>query len=129
MGLQNFDESNAFAQVRYIIAGTGTSIVDFTNSNGVPFRIDALVATNNDSIAHVVNVYYFDGATPGLLGSVSVPSGAGTLGTPGVDLLPAVLPASVVGLVCGPVSKIQGNVAVAVTGGNSVQVTALGGYF
>lgn len=128
VGLQTFDENEPFANVHYIVNAAGTGSVTFVNANPRRVRIDSILAINNDSIPHVVNVFYFDGSTPGLIGSASVASGAGTAGTPSVDLLAAILPTTQVGLLLNGVSTINVAVAVAVTGANSVQLTALGGY-
>ena len=128
MGLATFDEKQAYAKVVYFINATGVTQQHLADASGLILRIDSLVVTNADSIAHVITVQLNDGSTGGTLGTVSVAAGAGTAGTPGVDILAAVLPATVVGVVLPPSAFIGAFLAVAVTGGNTLQVTALGGY-
>lgn len=72
------------------------------NSN-VPYRVDSIIACSTSIAAQILDVgIAFDGQTPGPLfriGSALIPAGAGDGTVPVVDVLLAVLPPGVVGLV------------------------------
>ncbi len=127
MGLQNFDESSPVAEANSFIAADGTTGKPITTTTGLRVRVDVIIAANTDTIAHVITLSYFDGTARVILGSVSIPAGQGTAGTPGLDILAPCLPASITGIVIVPNGYIQAGLAVAVTGANVVQLLTLGG--
>lgn len=127
MGLATFNEINAIVeQFNFTSADTSNS-KSVTTSRTQQARIDSMVVTNTDTIAHVVNVFSKTaGGVENLLGSVSVPAGAGTLGTPGVDVLAGSLPATQSGLLIPALTFVSAGMAVTIGTGH-VWVTSYGG--
>jgi hypothetical protein len=129
MSLATFDERNALSQSRLVLPADGTALVPLVTVNSQERRIDTILVANRDGIAHVINVVTTVGAVVTNLGSVSVPAGQGYLGTPSLDILAAVLPATQVGLVLMPGQLVGVQLAVAVVATFDVSVTAQGGVF
>jgi hypothetical protein len=91
MGLSQLEEVQPLQeQFRWTNAsGTGTN--NAANTAAGRYRIDGILVTNTDTIAHVIRYYYATGGQVRLIGSVNVPAGQGTGGTPPVDCLPALI--------------------------------------
>jgi hypothetical protein len=86
-GLSTFNETHPsnVAQVLDNALGTGTRTWDAPGF--ADWRVDAVFATNTDSIDHVVDVFYVATGTPVLWFSVNVPAGSGVGSVPPVNLL------------------------------------------
>jgi hypothetical protein len=128
MGFQVFDEHEAYNLFASLVAGNGTGPNALIAVQTKPLRIDAIYVANNDTIAHVFNLYFFNGAGSIYLGSVNIPAGTGTLGTPTIDVLAACLPPTLAGFVIASGFGLQWGVDVAMSGGKTLYGTAVGGY-
>ena len=115
MGLSQFDEQLAIVGVGIINAATGTGRIAAAPFQGRQHRVDAVYCTNTDVIAHNVRLWLNRGGVFGLLGSENVPAGAGTGGSPSIDLIATCLPASQTGLVLDNTCELDVSVEVAVT--------------
>jgi len=91
-------------------------------------RYDACIATSTDTIAHVVELILLDGSNTTVLGTATLPAGAGGAGTPGVDLLGLALPAVLSGIAIKAVSNFQVRFQVAIQATFQVDFTLVGGY-
>jgi hypothetical protein len=92
-----------------------------------PMQLDSILGMNSDSIAHVVNVGIYITGSLFFAGSVSIPAGAGTLGTPAVDILAGAFPPGALPLWLDTLHGVTIWLSVAIVTG-SVHVHALGGY-
>jgi len=129
MGLQTFDERTILAAVKLVAPADGTGAVALLPVHSSDRRVDTIIATNRDTIAHVVTLTLNNGATTIILGSVSLAAGAGTAGTPAVDVLAACLPATVVGLLLVPADNLLVTMAVAIQATFDVGFKVIGGIF
>lgn len=128
MGLQQFDEFAPFFQRTGFVTADGTALKNITTLQNQRIRVDSIICQNQDTIAHVVSLNFTDGTGNCFLGSVSVPAGQGTAGTPGQDVLAGCLPTNVTGLVLPGQTQLQVSLAVAVAGAVQVTFGVLGGY-
>ena len=127
VSLQAFDETQPILGVTQFTNATGTGSQAVWASSTAAYRIDNILAMNNDTIDHVVNLYLHVSGSDYLIGSANVPTGTGTAGTPAIDVLAAALPAAVVGLPIQSTNGIYAAMAVAVTSGHQVNLAAVGG--
>lgn len=129
MGLTTIQEQFADTNMLVFDSGNSPGVISLWTGDKTPRRIDAVLATNNDGIAHVIELRVNNGASTTRIGSVSVPAGQGFAGTPSLDILAAILPATVVGIALDRFWTLDANCLVAVTGSNGVFLTSLGGTF
>jgi hypothetical protein len=127
MGLSTFDEKAAVIWNALVLPAAGTGAVTLIPAQVGDVRVDTILVSNRDGIAHVIIVQVAVGAVYTIIGTVSVPAGAGTAGTPSVDILAAVLPATQVGLVLPGGDILRISMAVAIVATFDVSVTAFGG--
>jgi hypothetical protein len=127
MGLSQFDETYPVNITTAILAIHGTTPLPNNNSGVGACRIDQIWATNDDAIPHVVSVGYYQGGANFLMGSVSVPVGAGFAGTPGIELLSAILGAQNQGIVLQSADYCGVGVEVAMVGTSRITLVFLGG--
>ncbi len=127
MGLTQFDEQLAIVGVGIINAATGTARIAAAPFQARQHRVDAVYCTNTDVIAHVVRLWMNKGGVFGLIGSETIPAGAGTGGAPSIDLLATCLPVGEVGLLLDSSCELDVSVEVAVTLSNEVDVVLQGG--
>jgi len=127
MGLTTFDETAAEVWSWLLVPASGTGFIALVPTDVFDRRVDSILVSNRDGIAHVINLSLIVGSSRTQLGSVSVPAGAGYAGTPSVDILPTSLPATQVGLVVPGNYALNFNVSVAVVATFDMSVTAFGG--
>jgi hypothetical protein len=127
MGLSTFDEFLPISQRTLIKAAQTTAIQQIAVSVNGSLRIDNVLVSNNDVIAHVVDLVVSSGVTPTIIGGASVPAGTGYAGTKSIDLLATALPATLVGLVLPLGTGLYANAEVAVTSTFELDLTVLGG--
>jgi len=115
----------------------GTEIVDSSGTAAIQVAIGAsplgsvvtkLIVTSTAIAAHVVLLTIDDG-DQGVLGSVSIPAGAGHAGVAAVELLDALLLPRGGELVLPASDQLKANVEVALDSGETIGVLALGGDF
>lgn len=129
MGLQIFDERTVLTAVKLMLPADGTAAVSILPVHSSDRRVDSIIVSNRDTIAHVCNLTLVAGAVTVELGSVSVAASAGYLGTPGVDILASCLPATVVGLAMPPAGSLNLSLSVALVATFDLSVTVNGGVF
>lgn len=129
MSVTTFDERSVLAHNRRLLPADGTGVVAFVPANSSDRRMDAMLIANRDTIAHVVTLLKVNGAVTICLGSATIPAGQGYAGTPSLDLLALVFPATMVGinLVAGDTLAVQ--LAVALQATFDLDVSAYGGAF
>lgn len=129
MGLQTFDERVIFSASKRILPADGIASLALVTVASQDRRIDNILVANRDTIPHVVTLTRTTATIVTTLGSVSVPAGTGYAGTPTIDLLAAIFPATMGGLpVQGP-ETINVQLAVAVAATFDLDVSVLGGAF
>ncbi len=112
------------------VNGTGTTVTTVVTAGANGSRISALTATSTDTAQRILDIYVQPGGsgTAYLIGSVTIPIGAGTGGAAAVNLLNAlqlagyVLEDGSIGL--GINDKLQIAAEVAVTTAKQVNVVA-----
>lgn len=129
MGLQIFDERTVYTQLKLALPADGVGVIALVAVNQSDRRVDSITVANRDTIAHVVNLLLVNGAVTVNLGSVSVAAGAGYAGTPSVDLLASVLPATQVGFPLASADSLSVQLAVAIQATFDMSFHALGGIF
>lgn len=127
MGLQIFDERVTEIGTINILAANTTVAVASSNSTGVSRRYDAVIVENTDTIDHTVEVIITANALDCVLGQVNVPTLAGTLAVPAVDLAAALAPASFGAFILANGSTFKLRVLVAVTSTFHVRALCIGG--
>lgn len=127
MGLSTFEERVPFYQATAFTSADTTVAKQAAKLTTSPVRIDSILATNTDTIPHVIRLTLVVSSVNYLIGSVSVPAGAGTLGTPSVDALAGSLPVTQAGIVLDPLNSINAAMEVAVAATFAVTLVALGG--
>jgi len=129
MALGIFDERTVLVQQILMVPADGVATKVIVAANSSDRRIDALMVANRDGIAHVVNVTMVFGGITVQLGSVSIPAGQGYAGTPSLDLLVQVLPATQVGINLPPTATLNVVLSVAIVATFDVSFCAIGGVF
>ncbi len=129
MSLQTFDERTVLAQQVLMLPADGTATKIIVAANSSDRRVDAIVVSNRDGIAHVVNVNVVLAGVTVQIGSVSIPANQGYLGTPGIDLLASILPATQVGINLSPAATINVVLAVAIVATFDMSFWVSGGVF
>lgn len=127
MGLAIFDESVAQNVAAGIGNGDGTNHINLWGSTPSFVRFDALIASNDDTVAHNLTVWLNINATQWSLGTVVIPSGAGFTNVPPVDLIANLPLAAIGGIVLGSFNQLLISVDVAVSATKLVHVIGLGG--
>lgn len=129
MGFLQYNEGQPFNAAAIFNNASGTAQVQIiaTSTHGGR-RIDQIIACSTDTVDRVVDVWFAcaNGVTT-LLGSVTVPAGAGIAGVVAVDLI-AHLPLTVYGglpMQAGDALLLA--MEVAVTAGKSIYFSTLGG--
>jgi hypothetical protein len=128
-GTQQFNETQPISANGAINNGNGTSQVTALAVNQGPWRLDALICTNTDTVSHNVLVYITVGASQTLVASAAVPAGAGLAGAPSVDVLALGLPSTQKGMSFSAPSTLAVQTDVTVTSGKFIYWTLQGGYF
>jgi len=127
MGLQTFDEKTPFLGIARLLDTDGLAAVVLAATPAYPTRVDAILCSNLDTIAHVVVLEFQRISTVVYVGSFSVPAGTGTGGLPSVDLLHEVLPATVGGLLLTFDITLYARCEVACNAGKGIHFSLLGG--
>lgn len=93
MPLQQFDE-RVVNVTNFWFDDTATPLLPGSMglAIGPDQRFDVIMAANNDTINHIVGFTFVANLTRGVIGSVTVPAGAGYGAVPPVDVLAAMLP-------------------------------------
>jgi hypothetical protein len=129
MSISTLDERNVLNLQRLVLPADGTGSLALVPVNSNDRRIDSILVANRDTIPHVVTLAKTNTAVTTVLGSLSVPAGQGYAGTPSLDLLASILPASQVGLTLMSADTLNVQLAVAVAATFDLSVSAFGGTF
>jgi hypothetical protein len=128
MGLQQFDEVAAIVDVYSISSGdTPGTVTDIGQQREGAVRYDAITSVNTDSVSHNVSLYLWNVGVNHLLGTVTVPTGAGLGGVAPVDLLAALRPSDQKWLLVPPNWKLRFAFTTAVGAGATLELLAVGG--
>jgi hypothetical protein len=125
MSLGIFDERTVLGAFKIVLPADGTGAVALVPINSGDRRIDTISVVNRDGIAHVVNLLLVNGATTIQLGSASIPANQGYAGTPALDLLALIQPATSAGITLQPGDSM----AVAIVATFDVSFRCSGGAF
>jgi hypothetical protein len=128
MGLSQYDERSPAWQQGSLTIASGTTVVDMFTPTGSAVRVDAVLVSSTSLTPQIVDLWLtrYDGN--GLVGSVSIPAGAGFAGVPIVDLIASIAPAAIGALVLLTGVGLGVGVEVALTGSDTLGVQVLGGY-
>lgn len=127
MGLQSFDERIPVVAALHILAAAGTAYVNVAVQNLGTYRIDDILLSNSDAIAHVVTIAVRSGATDYPIASISVPAGSGGGGVAPVAVGATQLPTGQGGWLFANTQDLRAKVEVVMTGATFVDVVAYGG--
>lgn len=128
MSLTAFDEHAPFIGIRPLVNANGTTQQNVVSNSPLQTRIDVMLASNDDTIAHTITILAGPVGGAKRIGSASVPAGTGVLGQPSMDILKAALPPSQVGIVLDGGSELDVQLDVAMVGTSTLTVMAIGGY-
>jgi hypothetical protein len=129
MGLSTFDERAVYSVARLVVPADGTSLLPLVPAQTTDIRIDSILIGNRDGISHTVSLLATIGGVVAKVGSLVIPAGQGTNGTPCLDLMAGVLPAAQVGWTLKPGDLLGVQLSVAVAATFDVPIQALGGTF
>ena len=128
MGLSVFDERAPMLGKYDLLPADGTNNVVIHAVHATAARLDALIISNNDTIAHVISVSLRSGAAYYTVGTVSVPAGAGFAATLPVDAMATLAPASLGGLYIPPGFEVTVAAVVAVVATHYMYIVGMGGF-
>lgn len=127
MGLNQFSEGLALNnQVRFTNAD-GTTLKSVMTQSGYPSRLDSLLVSNTDTIAHVIRFYWNWAGTDYLIGSINVPAGAGTAGVAAVEAMSLLFPSGSQGFTGTSGWNLRASMEVAVVATFNVDMVAFAG--
>jgi hypothetical protein len=129
MSLQVFDGAAPLLQTKHFLAADTTARVDMGYAPLPHCLVTNILLANEDTIAHVVDVWQKSSANYFLLGSVSVPAGAGFAGVPTVDLIATMGLSATGGLLQIYNNQFALSLEVAMVGAHYLDATALGVVF
>jgi len=129
MSLQVFDEVLAESFAVVFDDSNSPGVLGLTDSNKVMRRVDTILVSSNDTVDQVIRLRFSQGGTYYWIGSVTIPAGTGFGGTPSIDLLAAVLPATQIGINLFAFTILEIYAETAISSGKGVWVTSFGGTF
>jgi hypothetical protein len=126
-GLAQFNEIAPYGTNVVLSNASGTSEVTLVSSNVARLRIDAIVCTNTDTVAHVLDIKLQYVASH-VIGSVTIPAGAGYGAVPSIEVVQALNLPNVPGFILPATCFINVQLEVTLTSGKVVELCAIGGY-
>lgn len=129
MGFQVFDEHRLDAWVERWTDETYNLQRQIAGSGTLSWRVDAITAFSDDTVAHILDVFLYDGGDYWKMGSVAIPAYTSGVAQSGVDVLAALPAAWAGGLACFYDFQLYGTIREAITLGKSVDTVAVGGTF
>lgn len=105
----------------------GTQAVQSTPSVEVPHRFDMVLAISTSVTDHDVRLEAYVAAVGYILGTVSVPAGAGYGVVPAVDLVAALIAAPNDGVVLPAGANLRGACAASLASGETLTLVCVGG--
>jgi hypothetical protein len=127
MSLAQFDEVIPLNVVFRWQPATSIAVTALTVSAAAPWRLDAILLTNTDTVDHKVSFWAGVGGVSYLIGSVNVPTLTGTAGTPPVDAVDTVFNNAIQGYLCVANSTLSVSLDVAPNTSKEVDLLGLGG--
>lgn len=128
MGLALFNETYPLLETALITATTGTTVIDLGPVQAFPTRLDSVLVTNTAATDVVLNVYLYYQTLQAFVGAVTIPALAGRGVIPIFDLVAAMFNGPNGALVLPVGAKLQGGAGAALTGGDALAITLLGGF-
>jgi len=127
MGLQNFNELAPINQGITLNNGSGTGNVELTLQGMPVWRVDEIIVFSTDSAARVMRLLWHTASTALLLGSATIPAGAGTAGAASIDLIQAIAVFASRGIVLPAGDYLMVAMESAITSPLNIVVVAMGG--
>jgi len=127
VGLGQFDETYPYTFAAHVQSTDGVASVLISGTESGPRRIDAITATNTDTIVHVIQLRQVFGTTTRLIGSATIPIGAGTGGLASLDVLAACQPSTNPSLCLLPGDSLSVVLEVALTATKVIDIVTRGG--
>ena len=125
---QSFLTQPLVAQVTFANAD-GTTAKALVAAPSAYWRIVAINVTSDDTAAQVIRIFTRLSSTNYLLGSLSIPAGAGTAGAAPKEFFGDIMPANENGLDMGNSNGLQASMEAAITSGKTVTVTVFYGFY
>lgn len=129
MGRNIYDEGTYQISLAQIVNADGTTLKQLASSQFPDLRIDNILLTSSDTVTRVVDFWYNLSGVNYLIGSVSVPAGAGYAGVAAVDAMATLLLIGQIGLPMNSSAVLNWAVETTVTAAKVVQAVVLGGRF
>jgi hypothetical protein len=129
MSINQFDEHLPIIHVVTIVTAMGTGKLTLATPPYQGERVDDILLSNTDAIAHVVNLSYSRSGTNYPLASISVPAGSGSAGVPPVNLADTQSPSKHLGWLLQAPDTLAVNVEVAMGAATTLYVVSQGGSF
>lgn len=129
MSIAQFDERTPLSHTVGIVAANTTTNQTIATGAVAGERIDDILLSNDDSIAHVVNINLTIAAAACRLASINVPAGSGVAGVPPVQVFPAQSPTNQGGYPLAAGQVLTAAVEVTMQTTSVLRVTTLGGIF
>lgn len=92
MGVSIYDERQPILGQTIILLADGTAWKTLVPASSGLFRVDDVLVTNSDTIAHDVELSIRTGGAEYIVGSVTIPAGQGYLGTPPIKAAATLAP-------------------------------------
>jgi hypothetical protein len=127
VGLTTFDERAAVVSVATLNLASGTGWVTVVGTTELTRRVDALLFASTAPIAHDVLIALQYAGDYALVGTVTIPPGAGYTTVPLVDAVPLVAPANLAGWVLPTLYALKVKLAVILGAAEEITVSSLGG--
>ena len=128
-GLSAFSETQPIAQGTSFTSADTTVAKNILTAQSTFARVDEIVISSDDTAAVIIDVYLRTSATNTLLGSVTVPPGAGHAGAPPVAFFGALNIANLNGIALTQVQSLQAACEATMTAAKTCVVTVVGGIF
>lgn len=128
-GLSQFNETQPIINSTTFVNADGTTAKSILIAQSAPWRLDSINVTSDDTAALVIRIFQRAGSTNFLLGSISLPAGAGTAGALPKEFFKDGMPDTEQGLAIMGSTSLQASMESAVTAAKTVTVTVFGGLF
>lgn len=127
MALSQLSETAPIVANVGIDNSNGTSDINLVGPPYGAWRVDSLLMQTDDTASRVVDVKIAHQGFVSIIGSATLPAGAGLGGSPSVDLLQALPTSAQSNIVLGAGDELIIAMETAITSGKSSTITVLGG--
>jgi hypothetical protein len=127
MPITEFSEVHPFIQVTVRVDTDGTDMMVIADPSHTRYRVDHIIVRSTDAVDFEFKLVLNHESGQQPIGECTVPARAGCDGTPGLDILPLVLPATVSGLAMTSGCSLYGEPSAALSAGAVMSIVAIGG--